>query len=184
MSARVTTRTADKDSKQNYRTPAAFIDAVKKFFGPIAFDLAAEKSNAVAKRFFDSKDDALTRSWTTEPTGLLWLNPPYKNLRLWAKKCWEESKNGANILMLSPASVGADWFRDFVARYADVYLLNGRISFDGKAPYPKDLMLSHYGEHTRGRLHLFNWRNGLIIDTWTCSQPQAKTHAATTIQVA
>lgn len=55
-------------------------------------------------------------------------------------------ESGTKILMLVPASVGSNWYRDFVFRKAQTVFINGRIKFLGQMqPYPKDLMLCVFG---------------------------------------
>lgn len=63
---------------------------------------------------------------------------------------------GADIAFLVPAAVGSNWFRDYIwgEPGVTVLYLNGRPSFDGKNPYPKDCMLvlfhgSIYKTHSR-----------------------------------
>ena len=45
--------------------------------------------------------------------------------------------------------------------YAYVFDLKGRPSFDGKGPYPKDLMLCLYGTPFRGS-SVWDWRTGAV----------------------
>lgn len=139
-------------SKQDYQTPAVFMAAVLKRFGPINFDLAASPHNTQHANFFSEQDDSLRQEWH-KIAGNLWLNPPFSNIAPWAAKCHAESQLGARILFLVPASVGANWFRDHVHRHAFILSLNGRMSFDGKQPYIKDLVLICHG-----------W--GVGFDTW------------------
>lgn len=134
-------------SRQDYETPKCFIDPVVDRFGPLSFDLAASASNTKAPRFFSVEDNSLIQKWC-EIGGTLWLNPPFDNISPWAEKCAIESRRGSKILFLTPASIGANWFRDFVHRRSLVIALNGRIPFDPKNPtwgYPKDCMLSCFG---------------------------------------
>lgn len=144
-------------------TPMVFINAVVEKFGPLAVDLAASSHNAKAPVWIDEKRNSLSTdvSWSVLQ-GLLWLNPPFTNVTPWARKCAEEVQLGARILLLVPASVGANWAWDWVVPYADVYSV-GRMVFDdcwdkdGKlitTVYPKDLMLCHY--EWRGELRTGN----------------------------
>jgi hypothetical protein len=64
-------------------------------------------------------------------------------------------QRGARILFLTPASVGANWFQQYVVPFAHVIELSPRMSFDGKNPFPKDLVLSVYMHGLTGRSH---WR--------------------------
>lgn len=142
-------------SRQDYATPPEFIAAVERRFGPISFDLAAEAHNAKAPQYFCLRDNALVQPW--HPIGgLLWLNPPFKDITPWAAKCREEAAQGARIAFLVPAAVGSNWFRDYVHERARVYFLNGRISFDGKNGYPKDCLLALFSE--RPGFEIWSWR--------------------------
>jgi hypothetical protein len=199
MGARIST---GKNNKQDYATPADFMAAVTKRFGPIAFDLAAHASNAKSPNYFapvtgregplpfDSKAfgmDAFDHPWaklscetffdphhevtvrSEIPTirwtgpgpavgylslkketvsrpckGLLWLNCEFNDIPRWVTRVKEEAEKGADILSLTPASVGSVWFDDLVAPFANVYLLRPRISFIPGEPYNKDCMLAHF----------------------------------------
>jgi DNA (cytosine-5)-methyltransferase 1 len=142
-------------SRQDYATPPDFMAACVKRFGPIAFDLAASAENTKAPRFFSIEQNSLVQPWH-EIEGLLWLNPPFNDIAPWAKKCSEEMRLGARILFLTPASVGSNWFRDFTDGHARVLALNGRICFDGIAPYPKDCICSVYGLETG--FEVWSWK--------------------------
>lgn len=131
-------------SKQDYSTPNDFMDSVIKKFGPIDFDLAANNENAKSNNYFSEDDNSLEQDWT-KLNGNLWLNPPYANIAPWAEKCKNSIGINRNILFLVPASIGSNWFYEHVYRFAKIYALNPRLSFDGKNAYPKDCFLAHYG---------------------------------------
>ena len=131
-------------SRQDYGTPPEFLVAVVARFGPLAFDLAASRDNAVVAPYFTVDDDALSQSWS-ELRGVLWLNPPFADIEPWARKC-SESCGQHRILLLTPASIGTEWFAKYVHRKALVLGLRPRMTFAGCAdPYPKDLIISVYG---------------------------------------
>ena len=135
------------NSKQDFATPADFRAAVVKRFGMPALDLAADTENHFGPSWFNIKDgdDSFKENWHNW-AGLMWLNPPFGDIEPWAKKCFEESILGAHILLLTPASVGSVWFSRYVHDTAtSVYFLSPRLCFDGKAPYPKDCILSEFG---------------------------------------
>lgn len=144
-------------SKQDYPTPWEFIWACEHRFCPISFDLAASPENAKAPKFYTIEDDSLSKPWH-ELDGVLWLNPPFDNIAPWAKKCEQEARLGAQILLLTPASVGANWFKNFVHRTALVLALNGRIQFMGASdPYPKDCILSVFGIEPCAGFDVWTW---------------------------
>lgn len=147
-------------SKQDYQTPEDFMLAVKRRFGKISYDLAAHAQNTQCTLFFTEADNSLVQCWAdieTASNGWLWLNPQFDNIAPWAEKCAKESADGARILFLVPASIGANWFRDHVHGKAMVFALNGRMSFDGKNPYPKDCILCAYSHGSCG-FDVWNWK--------------------------
>lgn len=144
-------------SKQDYGTPPELLSAVEQRFGQIAFDLAADVENAVVPLCFTKADDALAQDWT-RLRGVLWLNPPFARIAPWAAKCLESASRGRTIVMLTPASIGARWFEAHVNRSALVLALAPRLTFLGcPTPYPKDCMLSVYGDHAPG-FEVWRWR--------------------------
>lgn len=136
-------------SAQDFETPANFMDAVKRRFGPIDLDLAASADNRQCEHYLSEADDSLSVNWF-QYKGIhktLWLNPPFADIAPWAKKC---AGYGASwnwrILFLTPASIGSEWFRYYVYDKALVLALNPRLKFVGqKDQYPKDCILSAYG---------------------------------------
>jgi hypothetical protein len=206
MGARIST---GPDSKQDYETPDDFMEAVEKRFGPIAFDLAAHAANKQSPNYFAPctgpagpmpRDvdafgmDAFDHSWSLlsdslfarkkEPQhrvrGLLWLNCEFNDTERWASRCCREAALGASILLLTPAAVGANWFRDKIAGHGDIYLLNGRLSFIPGQTYNKDCMLTHFYQSIEDRdatlatplgcsgqqICVWDWRNDLILHLW------------------
>lgn len=137
-------------SKQDYGTPMAFIRAVEAKFGPLVHDLACTRENAKAPSgYYFPEVDALTRNWAEDhPEGNLWLNPPFGDIGTWAAKCEREGmdRRYGGIFLLTPASIGSNWFAKHVHKKARVLGLSPRLMFEGtKDPYPKDLMLSIFG---------------------------------------
>jgi phage N-6-adenine-methyltransferase len=137
-------------SKQDYATPRDFIDAVVKRFGPIAWDLAASVENTVAPCFFDEARNSLIQDWSALG-GLLWCNPPFADLEPWAAQCNRVKYRHGWTLLLVPASTGAYWYQSRLVQSAYVLDLAPRLSFDGIAPYPKDLTLACFGFGVVGR---------------------------------
>lgn len=150
-------------SRQDYETPPDFIAAVRSRFGTIAWDLAASAASCRADSprshygpGSSAGEDALVQDWTNL-LGTLWLNPPFGDLEPWARKCAESAaavrrstdrvwRSDWRIAMLTPASIGANWFARHVHRRSLVLGLSPRLTFAGeKTPYPKDLMLSVFG---------------------------------------
>ncbi len=149
-------------SKQDYGTPLAFLDACVARFGPLGADLACTRDNCKAGigYYYDANFDSLSQRWAKDfPDGNLWLNPPFGDIEPWAEKCaFESSQRLGLILLLTPASIGSNWFASHVNRKAMVLGLSPRLQFDGTtAPYPKDLMLSVFGMGLSG-FDVWRWK--------------------------
>jgi hypothetical protein len=186
--ARVST---GSDSKQDYQTPGDLFHACETRFGHVVLDLAAHSENRKHERYFapctgplgplpfDSEAyaiDSFDQDWTAisekfrNPEdggpGLLWLNCEFNDIATWSKRCREEGERGASILLLTPASVGSNWFRRNIASAADVYLLNGRPSFIPGQTFNKDCIISLYGPRCDGSIHVWDWKNDQILESW------------------
>lgn len=145
-------------SRQDFGTPDDFFLVVRKRFGHIAWDLAASAENTKAFEWFNEEVDSLKQPWADLERNWLWLNPPFSQIRPWAKKCYEESEKGAKILFLVPAAVGSNWFAEFVHRKAVVFFLSPRLCFDGKNPYPKDIILIAYNKIIQPDYETWRWK--------------------------
>lgn len=144
-------------SKQDYQTPDKLIRAVEDRFGDLLWDLAATKENTKCPYFITPEMDSFKQPWH-ELAGNLFLNPPFEKIGPWAEKCRDESRLGASIFMLVPASVGSNWFRDYVHGWAYVLALNPRVTFVGCTTcYPKDLVICVYSNGLTG-FDVWRWK--------------------------
>lgn len=160
-------------SKQDYGTPPELLTAIRNRLriDEFAVDLAASKDNAVCRCFYDESYDSLKRSRDWAVDGWAWLNPPFANITSWVSKALHESTNyGAHVVMLTPASPGSNWWRDYVEPYAYVSYLNGRFVFVGTPNnpktgkpdvYPKDCALLFYTPWGFRGSEVWNWRRDL-----------------------
>lgn len=146
-------------SKQDVQTDPLFMSAVQHRFGKIGFDLAASPENAQHEHFFTKQHDSLKQPWSELIVdGWLWLNPEFDRIEPWVDKCAIESERGAKILLLTPASIGSNWFAKWVRPFSYVIALNGRLTFVGHAQsYPKDCILAVYCSGLRG-FDTWNWK--------------------------
>jgi phage N-6-adenine-methyltransferase len=149
-------------SKQDVGTPWEFVRAVEAKWGPMVGDLACTTKNKKAPKgfFFDEGEDALAEDWALRfPTGNLWLNPPFGDIGPWAERCaYHGSRRDGLIFLLTPASIGTDWFAEHVFGNALVLGVRPRLTFEGSVdPYPKDLCLSIFGRATGG-FALWRWK--------------------------
>ena len=152
-------------SEQVVCTPVEFLAAVKKRLGiegyGFGLDLAASHANAVAGNYYTEEDDSLIQSWhgANARGTWSWCNPPYADLRPWVAKAHFEASQGAMVAMLVAASVGSEWWREFVDGSAYVTFFGPRLTFVGHtSPYPKDLALLLYAPFLRGGSTIWRWK--------------------------
>lgn len=154
-------------SRQDYATPRDFVRAAQLKLGidHFEFDFAADATNTVAPHFWTAADDSLVKTpeqWRAEiGDGWGWLNPPFKRIGPWARRCADVAALGGAIAFLVPASIGANWFRDDVDGKAHVLALNGRLPFIPEQPtwlYPKDCILCLFHEGSFGGVSVWDWR--------------------------
>lgn len=156
--------------KQGHRTPPEFIAAVAARFGWPTWDLASTTGDEVTGpggRHFSPEQDSLKQNWAAlcHPEEesvwckVAWLNPPFSNITPWVKKLDEECRMLRRwTLLLVPASVGSNWYRDHVDGKSLVLFLSGRLTFVGSpAPYPKDCILACFGFGVSGS-QIWDWR--------------------------
>lgn len=169
-------------SKQNYGTPKNFLDALKSKLGitKFTFDFACDEQNVKAERGWTEADNSLVQPlslWVARSAGGWgWLNPPYADIEPWVIKCLLASQKGAKIALLVPASVGSNWYRDFIHREHGVQtlLLNGRLCFienwretinpktgtfyTSEPLYPKDCICVLFGTGEAYRADVWTWK--------------------------
>ena len=146
-------------SEQVVCTPVDFLAALKGKLGihDFSIDLAAGASNAVTAQYYSEYDNALIQNWKFEGWGF--CNPPFGDLQPWVEKALSESRGGAKVAMMVPASVGSSWWGWFVHESAYVLFLHPRLTFVGHtSPYPKDLAVLLYAPYLNGGYDFWDWK--------------------------
>jgi phage N-6-adenine-methyltransferase len=141
-------------SRQDYETPDDLLRAIEAKYGPLEIDLAAREDNKKAPLCITPEQDSLKTPW---PKGVLcWLNPPFSNIGEWAKKCRDE---GASVIMLTPASVGSEWYAEYCHGNCRTVFIRPRLTFVGATdPYPKDCMLTLWNIDNRNAFELWRYK--------------------------
>ncbi len=119
--------------RDEWYTPDAVFQGLASKYGPFDLDPAASALNTKAPRFFSVEQDGLAQDWK----GVVWCNPPYKNLIRWVKKAWNEVDcgNAKRVVMLLPSHTSTEWFH-FALEHGSIEFLKGRISFGGSKGSP------------------------------------------------
>lgn len=101
-------------------------------------DVCANAENAKVPLFFTREQDGLAQSWAGNAC---WMNPPYgRAIGGWVAKAVSESRlPGTIVVALLPARTDTRWWSNWVAPFARVAFLRGRLKFGGAksgAPFP------------------------------------------------
>jgi phage N-6-adenine-methyltransferase len=131
---------AGNTRSDHWETPRALFRSLHAEFG-FTLDACAIRSNAKCRRFYSPEQDALSKPWR----GVVFCNPPYgRNIIRWVRKAWEESRAGATIVCLIPASTDTTWWHDYVMR-GEVRFIRGRLYFgpteDRRSPFPSAIVV-------------------------------------------
>jgi hypothetical protein len=149
-------------SKQDYQSPLDFLEAVQDRFGQITFDLSCTRENSVAPMgYFHPEHDALKEDWRELSELTCYGNVPFAQSARFAEKAAASLKCEIppTVLLLVPASVDANWFRDYVHERALVLPLSPRLTFiDQPAPINRPLMLCVYGPNITPGFEPWQWK--------------------------
>lgn len=130
------------DHWKPYETPTSVFSKANEEFG-FTLDAAASAENTKCAAFFDLKADGLISPWGTHR---VWCNPPFERGQVgkWAEKAAKETRLGTCPLavLLIPASIDTKWFHTFVAPFAEIRFVQGRLRFgDFAKPFPQPMLL-------------------------------------------
>lgn len=119
-----------------WETPQDFYDKLNEKIG-FTLDPCANASNYKCKKYFTIHDDGLKQSWAGYRC---FVNPPYSQIKEWAKKCYEESlKEDTIVSLLCPVRSDTSWFYEYCMKAYSIYFIRGRLKFSNEkncAPFP------------------------------------------------
>lgn len=146
-------------TKTDWGTPPAFFQRLNSEFH-FTRDVCATAENRLCRRFWTTRQDALTRRWK----GRCWMNPPYgRMIGRWIRKAHAESRRGTTVVTLLPARTDTRWWHEHVMKASEVRLLLGRLTFVGApapAPFPSAIVVFDARPRSHGtpRFVAWNWR--------------------------
>ena len=113
-------------NRDDWETPQALFDELDATYH-FTLDAFSTHQNAKCERHYTIEEDGLAQDWSGET---VWVNPPYgKDMKRYIRKCAEESRH-ARIVMLVPSRTDTAWFWDYVAPYARVRFIRGRLRYE------------------------------------------------------
>lgn len=111
---------------RSWETPADLFRRLDREFA-FTLDAAASATNAKCASYFTERDDGLAQPWAPHR---VWVNPPYgKEIGPWVAKAYAESRHGAIVVMLLPASTDLPWWHEYAMRADELRFLRGRVHF-------------------------------------------------------
>jgi len=118
---------------REWETPPQVFDPLNAEFD-FTLDPCATVANAKCLRYFTEAGDGLAQSWAGER---VFMNPPYgREVYAWTAKAAKESRDGALVVGLLPASTDLAWWHDdVVGGGAEVRYIRGRVRFLTGGPY-------------------------------------------------
>lgn len=101
-----------------------------------------DQAPVVASRYYTIEQDGLSTKWK----GIIYMNPPYSSVKSWVNRArLSVQNNDASLVIgLVPARTDTRWWNEDVAGKADVFFLQGRLTFSGhknSAPFPSAVVV-------------------------------------------
>lgn len=156
MSPLTKTRTPRSDE---HSTPWDLFNRIGAEYGPFTLDAAAREWNAKCADYNDGVKPDIP--WRGE---MVWLNPPYSQLRHWMARAWRESRTARGVVCLVPVAPDCYWWSESVEGKAHTVRLltrsvlpSGRVHFEqesgtkGRAPFASCLIIYRPPRVTTGR---------------------------------
>lgn len=132
-----------KSNNQEYETPENLFKVLNDEFH-FTLDVCANDKNHKVLDYFTEQDNALEQDWK----GVCWMNPPYKDMKNWVIKAYNESvKNNAIIVCLIPARTNTVWWHEYCNK-GEIRFIKGRPKFKGcKYGLPQPLAIVVFGKN-------------------------------------
>lgn len=128
-------------NSDDWSTPYDLFTSLDQEFN-FTLDPCASDENHKCSKFFTINDNGLDKSWKNE---VVFCNPPYSQIALWCKKCFDEwLHNKTKIVLLIPSRTDTRYFHQYVLPFAKLRFIKGRLHFNnskGCAPFPSLLAI-------------------------------------------
>ena len=122
---------------QTWETPDDLFNKINKIFH-FNTDVCASKENTKCKKFYSENNSCLDKTWD----GVNWMNPPYKYLKIFIQKAYNERKNAITVCLI-PARTNTKWWHEYCMN-GEIYFICGRPKFKGcihGLPWPLALVV-------------------------------------------
>jgi len=131
-----------KSTNQEWETPDDLFEKINKEFN-FTRDVCANQQNKKCQAFWSEENTCLDKKWD----GVNWMNPPYKNMKLFIKKAYDQRYNAITVCLI-PARTNTKWWHDWCMK-GEVFFICGRPKFKGCTHgLPQPLALVIFGRNT------------------------------------
>ena len=141
---------------QEFETPDELFNSLNNIFN-FTIDVCATEENTKCDLFYSEQNSCFDKMWK----GSCWMNPPYKNMKAFIKKAYEQRKNAITVCLI-PARTNTNWWHEFCMK-GEVWFIKGRPKFKGCIHgLPQPLALVIFGV-SEGIMKSFDLKTGLLI---------------------
>jgi phage N-6-adenine-methyltransferase len=124
---------------QSYETPDELYSRLNEMFH-FTRDVCASAENTKCPSFWSAENSCLDKKWD----GVNWMNPPYKNMKQFIKKAYDERSRAITVCLI-PARTNTQWWHNYCMK-GEIYFICGRPKFKGcKYGLPQPLALVVFG---------------------------------------
>lgn len=124
-----------------WATPRDFFDSLNREFR-FTLDPCASQFNHKCEKYYTVFDDGLKQDWSGES---VFVNPPYSNVKEWAKKCKQEGqKPNTKVVLLIPSRTDTRYWHDYCMSATEMLFVKGRLKFGDQknsAPFPSVVLV-------------------------------------------
>lgn len=133
-------------NNQEWETPQILFDDLNKEFN-FTRDVCASDANKKCNIFWSEQNSCLDKQWD----GINWMNPPYKNMKMFIQKAFEQSCNAITVCLI-PARTNTKWWHEWCMK-GEVRFICGRPKFgDCSHGLPQPLALIIFGGNRNGQM--------------------------------
>ena len=141
-------------NNQEYATPWNLFNKLNEEFN-FTLDVCAHEGNHKCERYYNEQQNSLIQDWGGE---VCWMNPPYKTMKEWVKKAYEESrKDNTTVVCLIPARTNTKWWHQYCMK-GEIRFIEGRPKFEGCIHgLPQPLALIIFNKDIHGNYSSFKY---------------------------
>ena len=109
---------------QSFETPDELFHLVDDMFH-FTTDVCASAENTKCSSFYSEENSCLDKEWS----GVCWMNPPFKDMKKFIKKAFDESGRAVTVCLI-PARTNTKWWHELCMN-GEIWFLEGRPKFKG-----------------------------------------------------